>query len=129
MAAVSHGRKAAVQTSLAAYVSPRRLCPKVSGAAVRPAGLRDVDRSHWRESARSIRNHRERLMEIVMVFYSLGVVLAIVLIIAWTILPFAIIGTKPLLRKLLAEVQATNALLERQMKMEILSGERRSLPG
>jgi hypothetical protein len=62
-------------------------------------------------------------MEIVMVFYLLAIVLGIVLIIAWTILPFAIIGTKPLLRKLLAEVQVTNALLERQTKMELRADE------
>jgi hypothetical protein len=68
-------------------------------------------------------------MEIVMVFYLLGIVLGIVLIIAWTILPFAIIGTKPLLRKLLAEVQATNALLERQTKVELRADDGRSLPG
>jgi hypothetical protein len=68
-------------------------------------------------------------MEIVMVFYLLGIVLGIVLIIAWTILPFAVIGTKPLLRKLLAEVQATNALLERQMKVELRADDGRSLPG
>jgi hypothetical protein len=62
-------------------------------------------------------------MEIVMVFYLLAIVLGIVLIIAWTILPFALIGTKPLLRKLLAEVQVTNALLERQTKMELRADE------
>lgn len=58
-------------------------------------------------------------MEIVMALYLIAIVLGVVLIIAWTILPFAIIGTKPLLRKLLAEVQVTNALLERQMKVEL----------
>lgn len=39
------------------------------------------------------------------------VVLALALLIAWIILPFALIGTKPLLRELLAEQRKTNALL------------------
>jgi hypothetical protein len=42
-----------------------------------------------------------------------GVVFAIVLVIAWIVLPFAIIGTKPLLAELLAESKKTNALLQR----------------
>lgn len=37
--------------------------------------------------------------------------LAIVLAICWTILPFAIMGTKPLLRQILAEQRRTNELL------------------
>ena len=40
------------------------------------------------------------------------VVFAVVLAIAWTILPFALIGTKPLLRELIDETRRTNALLE-----------------
>ena len=39
--------------------------------------------------------------------YAFGVILAI----CWMILPFALIGTKPLLRELIAEVKKTNALL------------------
>jgi hypothetical protein len=42
-----------------------------------------------------------------LVIWIFGVILAI----AWIILPFALIGTKPLLRQLIAEVQRTNALL------------------
>jgi hypothetical protein len=34
-----------------------------------------------------------------------------VLTIAWIVLPFALIGTKPLLRELIAEAKKTNALL------------------
>lgn len=44
----------------------------------------------------------------------LSVALAIfgmVLLVAWIILPFALIGTKPLLRELIKEQQATNELL------------------
>lgn len=40
------------------------------------------------------------------------VVFGIVLLIAWIVLPFAIIGTKPLLRELLEETRKTNALLQ-----------------
>ena len=42
--------------------------------------------------------------------YVLGLILAI----AWIILPFALIGTKPLLRQLIVEVQRTNRLLEQR---------------
>jgi len=41
-------------------------------------------------------------------------VFGIILAIAWIVLPFALIGTKPLLRQLIAEAQRTNALLERR---------------
>ena len=34
-------------------------------------------------------------------------------IIAWIILPFAVLGTKPLLRQLIEETRKTNALLRR----------------
>ena len=39
-------------------------------------------------------------------------VFGLVLAIAWIILPFALIGTKPLLRQMLAEMKRTNALLQ-----------------
>ena len=42
-----------------------------------------------------------------------GIVLGVVLIICWIVLPWAIIGTKPLLRELLAEQRRTNELLAR----------------
>jgi hypothetical protein len=42
--------------------------------------------------------------------FGFGVVLAI----AWIVLPFALIGTKPLLRQLIAETKRTNALLEQR---------------
>lgn len=43
--------------------------------------------------------------------YVLGILLAVVLFIAWTLLPFAMFGIKPLLRELIAETQETNRLL------------------
>lgn len=41
------------------------------------------------------------------------VVFLIILTIAWILLPFAMFGTKPLLRELVVEAKRTNALLER----------------
>jgi len=47
--------------------------------------------------------------------YLVIVVLGIVLAVCWIILPFALIGTKPLLRQLIAETKRTNDLLERRL--------------
>lgn len=44
-------------------------------------------------------------------------VFGVVLAIAWIVLPFALIGTKPLLRQLIAETKRTNALLEQRKGM------------
>jgi hypothetical protein len=41
----------------------------------------------------------------------LFVILCIILAIAWIVLPFALIGTKPILRQILAETRRTNELL------------------
>jgi hypothetical protein len=43
-----------------------------------------------------------------------AVVFGLILAVAWIVLPFALIGTKPLLRQLIAEVRRTNALLEQR---------------
>lgn len=40
------------------------------------------------------------------------ILFAVVLAIAWILVPFAVIGMKPLLRDLIAETKRTNALLE-----------------
>ena len=45
--------------------------------------------------------------------YSVAMFLCVILIICWIILPFALIGTKPLLAKLLEQQHRTNTLLER----------------
>jgi hypothetical protein len=42
------------------------------------------------------------------------IVLAFVLLIAWIVLPFAVLGVKPLLKDLVREQQATNELLRQQ---------------
>ena len=44
--------------------------------------------------------------------YLFGLVVAI----CWIVLPFALIGTKPVLRSLLHEQQRTNALLEKLLR-------------
>jgi hypothetical protein len=45
----------------------------------------------------------------------LYVLFAIVLAIVWLVLPFAVIGIKPLLRELISETRKTNAALERSL--------------
>ena len=45
------------------------------------------------------------------IMYFIGLAFLFVLAVCWLILPFALIGTKPLLRELLAETKRTNAIL------------------
>ena len=45
------------------------------------------------------------------ILYFIGLALLFVLAVCWLILPFALIGTKPLLREQLAETKRTNAIL------------------
>lgn len=51
-------------------------------------------------------------METVASGYMFLTVLGLVLVIAWIVLPFAVIGTKPLLRELISETRKTRLLLE-----------------
>jgi hypothetical protein len=46
--------------------------------------------------------------------YIAAMIFMVIVGICWIILPFAILGTKPLLRALLVEQQRTNALLEQR---------------
>jgi uncharacterized protein YoxC len=48
------------------------------------------------------------------IFWLVAFVLGLILAVAWIVLPLALIGTKPRLRQLIAEVQRTNALLEQR---------------
>jgi hypothetical protein len=41
----------------------------------------------------------------------IAIVVGVALVVAWIVLPFAVIGTKPLLRELLEETRHTNELL------------------
>ena len=45
----------------------------------------------------------------------IGVLFLLVLAICWVILPFALIGTKPLLRELIAEMKRNNELLDQRL--------------
>jgi hypothetical protein len=51
------------------------------------------------------------VLESLGILYFVGLVFLFILAICWLVLPFALIGTKPLLRELLAETKRTNALL------------------
>jgi hypothetical protein len=48
------------------------------------------------------------------VLWLIILIFGVVLAICWLVLPFALIGTKPLLRELIAETRRTNALLEQR---------------
>jgi hypothetical protein len=50
-------------------------------------------------------------------------VLAVVLVIAWILLPFAMFGMKPLLRDLIRETKRTNDLLEAGVKTRDVAGQ------
>lgn len=45
-------------------------------------------------------------------FYGFALIAALVLVVCWTVLPFAVIGTKRLLRQVVDEQRRTNALLQ-----------------
>ena len=45
------------------------------------------------------------------ILYLVGIIFLFILAVCWLVLPFALIGTKPLLRELLAETKRTNAIL------------------
>ncbi len=49
------------------------------------------------------------------VLYLTLVTFGIVLAICWIVLPFALFGTKPLLRQLMAEVRRNNELLDQRL--------------
>jgi uncharacterized protein YoxC len=53
-------------------------------------------------------------MEALLTGYGIFTVLLIILAIAWIILPFAMIGTKPLLKELIKQTKETNRLLSQQ---------------
>ena len=52
------------------------------------------------------------MLEALTGLYLAGMILLLILVVCWIALPIAIIGTKPLLRQLLAEQRRTNTLLE-----------------
>lgn len=56
-------------------------------------------------------DHLSGSASLVMVLGLIATVLVLVLIVCWIVLPFAVIGVKPLVREQLALSKATNALL------------------
>jgi threonine/homoserine/homoserine lactone efflux protein len=59
-------------------------------------------------------DHLSDSASIVMVLTLVAIVLGVVLVVCWIILPFAVIGLKPLIRELIREQQANNKLVEAQ---------------
>lgn len=53
---------------------------------------------------------------IVMVLALVAIVLCVTLVICWIVVPFAVVGLKPLVRELIREQQATNKLIEAQIR-------------
>jgi hypothetical protein len=53
------------------------------------------------------------MAEFNLLILALAWILGIVLLIGWILLPFAVIGTKPILEALLREQRRTNELLEK----------------
>jgi predicted PurR-regulated permease PerM len=53
---------------------------------------------------------------IVVILSLVAIVLGVVLVVCWIVLPFAVIGIKPLIRELVREQQATNRLIEAQVR-------------
>jgi predicted PurR-regulated permease PerM len=53
---------------------------------------------------------------IVAILALVAIVLGVVLIVCWIVLPFAVLGTKPLVRELIREQQMANKLIEAQTR-------------
>jgi hypothetical protein len=66
-----------------------------------------------REVARRVEmDHLSGSASIVMVLGLVAVVLTVVLVVCWIVLPFAVIGMRPLMREQIALTRATNELLK-----------------
>jgi hypothetical protein len=61
-------------------------------------------------------DHLSGSASIVMILSLVAIVLGVVLIVCWIVLPFAVIGMKPLVRELIREQQTTNKLVEAQVR-------------
>jgi hypothetical protein len=68
-----------------------------------------------RANAIPTRTGKENVMGTLELLYAGAVILGFVIVVCWIVLPFAVIGTKPLLRQLIAELQRNNALLEQRL--------------
>lgn len=61
-------------------------------------------------------DHLSGLGSIVVILALVAIVLGVALVVCWIVLPFAVIGMKPLVRELIREQQATNKLIEAQVR-------------
>jgi predicted PurR-regulated permease PerM len=52
---------------------------------------------------------------IVMVLALVAIVVCVTLVICWIVMPFAVVGLKPLVRELIREQQANNKLVQAQL--------------
>ena len=52
---------------------------------------------------------------IVMVLALVAIVVCVTLVICWIVVPFAVVGMKPLVRELIREQQANNKLVQAQL--------------
>ena len=52
---------------------------------------------------------------IVMVLALVAIVVCVTLVICWIVVPFAVVGLKPLVRELIREQQANNKLVQAQL--------------
>jgi hypothetical protein len=52
---------------------------------------------------------------IVMILALVAIVLCVTLVICWIVVPFAVVGLKPLVRELIREQQANNKLVQAQL--------------
>jgi hypothetical protein len=52
---------------------------------------------------------------IVMVLALIAIVVSVTLVICWIVMPFAVVGLKPLVRELIREQQANNKLVQAQL--------------
>ena len=87
---------------------------------LRILGALDETDGDWhslnRERKKGEMDHLSGPASIVMVLSLLAIVLGVVLLVCWIVLPFAVIGLKPLVRDLIREQQATNKLIEAQVR-------------
>lgn len=55
---------------------------------------------------------RRFAMETTGLIYVVGGIFLVILAVLWFLLPFAVFGTKPILQKMLSEIQLTNQILD-----------------
>jgi len=61
-------------------------------------------------------DHLSGSASVVAILVLVAIVVGVALIVCWIVLPFAVIGTKPLIRELIREQQMANKLVEAQTR-------------